>query len=72
MGSPRRVGGAGSISDTTYGELSVRLEDMILITEEGYESMSSFVPIEIGDIERLMAQPGLGAHALKSTKKLSS
>lgn len=50
---------------TADGELSVRLEDMILMTESGYENMSSFVPIEIADIERLMAQPGLGAHALK-------
>jgi len=47
------------------GELSVRLEDMILITESGYENLSAFVPIEIADIERLMAEPGLGAHALK-------
>ena len=50
---------------TPDGELSVRLEDMILITETGYENLSAFVPIEIADIERLMAQPGLGAHALK-------
>ena len=47
------------------GELSVRLEDMILMTETGYENLSAFVPIEIADIERLMKQPGLGAHALK-------
>ncbi len=47
------------------GELSVRLEDMILITETGYENLSAFVPVEIADIEKLMAQPGLGAHALK-------
>lgn len=47
------------------GELSARLEDMILITETGYENMSAFVPVEIGDIERLMAEPGLGRHALK-------
>jgi Xaa-Pro aminopeptidase len=46
------------------GELSVRLEDMILITEKGYENLSAFVPIEIRDIERLMAQRGLGASAL--------
>jgi Xaa-Pro aminopeptidase len=50
------------------GELSVRLEDMILITETGYEVLSGFVPIEIADIEKLMKQPGLGAHALKSPK----
>ena len=51
------------------GELSVRLEDMILITERGYENLSAFVPVEIADIERLMAQPGLGAHALKVKAK---
>jgi Xaa-Pro aminopeptidase len=49
------------------GSLSVRLEDMILMTESGYENLSSFVPIEIDDIERLMKQPGLGAHRLKDT-----
>jgi len=46
------------------GELSVRLEDMILITPAGYENLSAFVPIEIADIERLMMQPGLGSHRL--------
>jgi Xaa-Pro aminopeptidase len=51
------------------GELSVRLEDMILITEAGYENLSAFVPVEIADIERLMAQPGFGAHALKVKPK---
>jgi Xaa-Pro aminopeptidase len=49
------------------GELSVRLEDMILITESGYENMSAFVPVEIDDIEKLMAQPGLGSIALRGT-----
>jgi Xaa-Pro aminopeptidase len=33
----------------------VRLEDMILITETGYENLSASVPIEVADIERLMA-----------------
>ncbi len=51
------------------GELSVRLEDMILITETGYENMSAFVPVEIEDIEKLMAQPGLGTHALSLPPK---
>ena len=36
--------------------LGVRLEDMILITETGYENLSAFVPIEVRDIEALMAQ----------------
>jgi Xaa-Pro aminopeptidase len=51
------------------GELSVRLEDMILITDSGYENLSKFVPIEISDIERLMTQPGLGEHMLKVPMK---
>ncbi len=51
------------------GSLSVRLEDMILMTESGYENLSAFVPIEIEDIERLMKQPGLGAHRLKGASR---
>jgi Xaa-Pro aminopeptidase len=43
----------------------VRLEDMILITEQGYENLSAFVPIEIADIEKLMAQPGLSDSMIK-------
>jgi Xaa-Pro aminopeptidase len=39
--------------------IGIRLEDMILITESGYENLSAFVPIEIDDIERLMREPGL-------------
>ncbi len=39
--------------------VAIRLEDMILITDTGYENLSQFVPIEIADIERAMAQPGL-------------
>ncbi len=36
--------------------LGIRLEDMLLITEGGYENLSGFVPIEIADIEKLMAK----------------
>ena len=36
--------------------LGVRLEDMILITETGYENLSAFVPIEVRDIEKLMSE----------------
>jgi Xaa-Pro aminopeptidase len=39
--------------------LGVRLEDMILITEGGYENMSAFVPVDIDAIERVMKEPGL-------------
>ncbi len=36
----------------------IRCEDILLITETGFENLSSFVPIEIDDIERLMAEEG--------------
>lgn len=39
--------------------VGIRLEDMILITATGYENLSAFVPIEIDDIEKVMAEPGL-------------
>src|SRR6185436_6137740 len=44
--------------------LGIRLEDMILMTESGYENLSAFVPIEIDAIEKLMAQPGLSDAAI--------
>ena len=36
----------------------IRLEDMILITDTGYENLSSFVPVEVADIEKLMGETG--------------
>ena len=45
--------------------LGIRLEDMILITDTGYENMSAFVPIEIEDIEKLMREPGLSDAAMR-------
>ena len=39
--------------------LGIRLEDMILITETGYENLSQFVPIEVADIEKTMTRHGL-------------
>jgi len=38
--------------------IGVRLEDMILITDAGYENLSASVPIEIADIERVMHERG--------------
>jgi Xaa-Pro aminopeptidase len=37
----------------------VRLEDVILMTETGYENLSAFVPIEMDAIEKLMAETGM-------------
>jgi Xaa-Pro aminopeptidase len=45
--------------------LGLRLEDMLLITETGYENLSAFVPIEIADIEKLMKEPGLSDARIK-------
>ena len=39
--------------------LGIRLEDMILITDGGYENLSAFVPVEPEEIERVMREPGL-------------
>jgi Xaa-Pro aminopeptidase len=43
----------------------IRLEDMILVTETGYENLSALVPIEVKDIEKLMAEKGLSDAMLK-------
>ena len=39
--------------------LGIRLEDMILVTDRGYENLSAFLPVEPDDIERVMREPGL-------------
>lgn len=37
----------------------IRLEDVILITETGYENLSAFVPVEMDQIEKLMSEEGM-------------
>jgi Xaa-Pro aminopeptidase len=39
--------------------IGIRLEDMILMTETGYENLSAFVPIDIDAIEATMREPGM-------------
>lgn len=48
--------------------LGIRLEDVILMTETGYENLSSFVPVEITEIEKLMTEPGLSERGVKTKK----
>ena len=43
---------------------SMRLEDTFLVTETGVENLSAFVPIEMADVERLMAQKGLSDYRI--------
>lgn len=40
-------------------EIYIRLEDLIIITEDGKEVVSDFVPMEIDEIERLMREDGM-------------
>jgi Xaa-Pro aminopeptidase len=49
--------------------IGIRLEDVILITSSGYENLSAFVPVEIADIEKLMAEPGLSDGQRNPTTK---
>jgi Xaa-Pro aminopeptidase len=46
--------------------IGMRLEDVILITETGYENLSAFVPVEIAEIEKLMVEPGLSERQVKT------
>jgi Xaa-Pro aminopeptidase len=39
----------------------IRLEDVILITETGYENLSGQLTMEIDGIEKVMKEPGLTA-----------
>jgi Xaa-Pro aminopeptidase len=53
---------AMQIADEHVG---IRLEDMLLITEAGYENLSAFVPVEIADIEKTMTRHGLSDAQVK-------
>jgi Xaa-Pro aminopeptidase len=53
----------------TGERVGLRLEDVILVTDTGYENLSAFVPVEIAEIERLMAQRGLSAALLELPRK---
>ena len=45
--------------------VGIRLEDMLLITESGYENLSSFVPVDVDAIEKLMVRRGISDAMMK-------
>jgi Xaa-Pro aminopeptidase len=50
----------------------IRLEDVLVITEKGYENLSSFVPVEPSAIEKLMAEPGITQASRRAVTTSSS
>jgi Xaa-Pro aminopeptidase len=40
-------------------KLYVRVEDTVLVTDDGVENLTGFVPLELDDVEALLAEPGL-------------
>jgi Xaa-Pro aminopeptidase len=50
----------------------IRLEDVILITDRGYENMSANVPMEVADIEKLMAETGFAEKPRKTVPSTSA
>jgi Xaa-Pro aminopeptidase len=49
----------GSDCDKKWWGIAVRIEDDILITEDGYENLSAKAPRSVEEIEALMAQPSV-------------
>jgi Xaa-Pro aminopeptidase len=47
--------------------LYVRVEDTVAVTEDGVESLTGFVPLELDDVERTMREPGLLQRARESS-----
>lgn len=46
----------------------IRLEDVLLVTEAGYENLSAFAPIDIPGVEKLMAETGFAGRGTTAAR----
>jgi Xaa-Pro aminopeptidase len=46
--------GADSGADRKWWNIGIRIEDVVLVTDTGYECLSCFVPREAGEVERMV------------------
>ncbi len=49
--------------------LYLRYEDVIVITQDGYENFTDFLPTELNDIEKLVGQGGIALKLQPASEK---